>query len=646
MSNNTTIQKNTTRFVINNKDIGTNEIARSVFRKCVHHIHSYSYAENVREFDSILTSASNESVDINMTDTINVKIAFHFLAPRGSYNKNRVSSRVHDIVASMNDDFNNYTSNQNTMNNFKYKSIINQVFFSNQAKQRAYLAADYIGSIPKEPSNITFEIGDIYYYPIRTKLNLSKYDDITEVELEQQAIKSYIHTNRADAIEPNKFLNIWIIDMSDTSILGFSSFPWERIDGYHGIVINRRCFFPEDFGDGNYNLFKTLTHQVGHYFGLLHTDHTDSRHGMGAYLAHNFHLDMNDPDSGDYIDDTPTELTAVIDPTDLTSNKELHTQSEYNPLFMNFMDGTIDKFVCMFTVKQIKNMRYFINKYRSNINYTIHNSSLPAPLYNPDTDTTAGIINSVRQIKTTSLPNSDAIRVKTEQISVSQQTNFLSTNLNTTGITLDPETSLPYPSDPIYSEYINNMQNIGTNQNIIQENTTNMVDNIDANTRTIPTDRIYTKYAESKSATGLNTLDSKYKPEPSNLQEVNRDKSKKMTALPRHLEKKSDLIERQVDRQIENQIERPTDRTQNQPMNQPIAFSTNTKPLSATDQSVRNKLDMLRKIPKDKDRFDQYGRIITENVTNRKVRQIEQPQIMKKFTRTKPSNMSPLTNPS
>lgn len=605
-------QKNTSRFIISNKDIGSNENNQNMFRKCVHHIHSYSYAGNIREFENILTNASVNSTDVNMTETINIKIAFHFMAPRGTYNKNRVSSRVHDIVASMNDDFNNYTSNPNTMNNFKYKSIVNQVFFSNSSKQRAYLAAGYLTVIPKEPSNITFEIGDIYYYPIRTKLNLSKYDDITEVELEQEAIKSYIHSNRADAIEPEKILNIWVIDMSDTAIMGFSSFPWEKINSYHGIVINRRCFFPEDYGETNYNLFKTFTHQAGHYFGLLHTDHTDNRHGLGAYTAHNLHFDATDPDAGDYIDDTPTELTAVIDPTDLTHNKELHTNPEYNPLFMNFMDGTIDKFVCMFTVKQIKNMRYFLNKYRPSINSASNNATLPSPLYNPDTDTTAGIINPIRQIKSVVLPNDEIVH--------SVMTN--------TGITLDPETSLPYPSDPIYSEYINQIrktdfpQNIGISQSNAMHIPVNVID-----LQTDPinrTDRIYTKYAESKSGTKINTLDPNHKPDATSLQEIVREKLNKQAALPRHIEKKSDLVER------------PTDRT----VNMPVLSTAPVKPLTPTDQSVRNKLDLLRKIPKDKDRFDQYGRIILENVSNRKVRQFEQPQVMKKFTRSKPTNMS------
>lgn len=564
-------QKNNTRFITSNKDIGTSESSKSSIRKCVHHIHSYSYAGNVREFDKILTDAKEAANNVNMSDTINIKTAFHFLAPKGSYNKNRVSSRVHDIIASMNDDFNNYTTNPNTMNNFKYKSIINQVFFSNPSKQRTYLATNYIDAIPKEPANITFEIGNIYYYPVRSKLNLSKYDDITEVELEQQAIKSFIHNSRADAIDPEHILNIWIVDMSDTAILGFSSFPWERIDSYHGIVINRRCFFPEDFGESNYNLFKTFTHQLGHYFGLLHTDHTDQRHGVGAYVAQNMHLDNSDPDAGDYIDDTPGELTAVIDPLDTIANKDLHTSSEYNPLFMNFMDGTVDKFVCMFTNKQVRNMRYFINKYRAELNSNKFNPELPSPMYNPDTDTTAGIINPQIQQRTVTLPESTM-------------------------------------------EFLEHLQD-----NAIP---VNVIDRADIT----PLERSYSKYAESKSGTGLNTLDPGHKPEPTNLQEVIREKLNRPTGLPRHLERNTTV-----------DIGNPTDRTKNQ---NNIIMTAPLKPLSSTDQSVRSKLDLLRKIPNDKQKFDQYGLVIMDNVTNRKVRQIEKPQIMKKFTRTKPVNMT------
>ncbi|XWV25627.1 bifunctional metalloprotease ubiquitin-protein ligase [Tupanvirus deep ocean] len=383
-------RSNNNRFVTSNKPTEQNQIGK--VRKCVHHIYSHNYAANMRQHDEIIEKNGDKVNVVDMDSTVNIKIVFHFLAPKGSYNKDRVLARAHDIILSLNDDFNNYTTNQNTMNNFKYKSIINQVFISNNIKQNIYLGPNYLKFLPTKPSNITFELGEIYYYPVRNRLNLSQYDDVKEVEIEYQVIKQFIHQNRADAINPESFLNIWIIDMTDTAILGFSNFPWEIIDNYHGIVINRKAFFPEDYGESNFALFKTFTHEVGHYMGLLHVFSHNS--GLGVYAAVNLNADTEKTidTGGDFIVDTPNQLNATYDPTDKVANKRLHSDNDYNPLFMNFMDYTYDKYVAIFTQNQIQKMRYMLLTYRPKINSIINKAKLPIPKYNPDTDTIAGTI--------------------------------------------------------------------------------------------------------------------------------------------------------------------------------------------------------------------------------------------------------------
>lgn len=370
------------RFTIVNKD--TNQIP---FRKCSHHIHSYYYAANIKQHDELMEKL-NALTKPDIDNSINIIVVLHFLAPRGSFNKNRVLSRAHDIIQSLNDDFNNYSTNTNTMNNFKYKSIINQVFLSNMSKQNTYLGNEYLKFLPTKPSNITFELGEIYYYPIKNKLTLGPYDDFKNVEIEHQTVKQYIYQNRADAIKPENFLNIWIIDMADTSILAFSNFPWEIMDNYHGVCISRRCFFPEDYGEINFNLFKTITHAIGHFLGLLHVMGNDT--GIGAYAASNINADteqMIENNIGDYIAETPQQFHNACDPTDKDRNRRLHTDKQYNPLFMNFMDYTHDKFVCMFTQNQIRKMRLILATYRPNINSLVHKEKLPVAKYNPETDT-------------------------------------------------------------------------------------------------------------------------------------------------------------------------------------------------------------------------------------------------------------------
>ena len=375
-------KKDNTKFMINNSL--TEEIqAGSIYRKCGYHIYSYDYASTMRKHQDISEISKDDILKTDISSTITIKIAFHFLSQRNTFNKNRVLARTHDIILSLNDDFNNYTTNQNTMNNFRYKSIINRVFSDNNQKQSIYLAQDYLDILPVQSANIIFQLGEVYYYPVKNQSSLAQYTDTTDTELELQTIKKYIYQNRADAIEPDKFLNIWVIDITDTTVLGFSSFPWDNRDSFDGIIVNRRCFFPEDYGESNFNLFKTFTHQMGHYFGILHVLNTNTT--QGAFAAANINSDNQDNNT--YVTDTPVQFAPIYDPSDKINNAKLHTDMAYNPLFMNFMDYTYDRYVTMFTKNQIQKMRYMISKYRPNINYSVHNSELPIPKYNPETDT-------------------------------------------------------------------------------------------------------------------------------------------------------------------------------------------------------------------------------------------------------------------
>ncbi|AGF85547.1 metalloprotease domain containing protein [Moumouvirus goulette] len=366
------------RIITNNKSCET----ETNLRKCAHHVYSHYYAANIKKHDDIIQKVGQQISAINLDDPINTKILIHFLSPLGTYNSDRVRLRAHDIIMSLNDDFNNYTSNKNAGNNFKYKTIVNQVFGSNMGKQNVYLGQSYLNLLPSKPSNITFELGEVYYYPVKNRLNLAQYDDTKDIEIQTQVIKQYIHQNRADAISPEHFINIWIIDMTDTSVLGYSNFPWEVIDNFHGIIINRRCFFPEDYGETNYSSYKTFTHEMGHHLGLLHVGG-----GSEAYLSPNINTESESIGNTTDINN----IYYISDPLDKTNCKSLHTDAQYNPLFMNFMDFTHDKYVSTFTCNQIQKMRYMINTYRPKINSTKCIAKIPMPKYNPDTNTVSGI---------------------------------------------------------------------------------------------------------------------------------------------------------------------------------------------------------------------------------------------------------------
>ena len=115
-------------------------------------------------------------------------------------------------------------------------------------------------------------------------------------------------------------------------------------------------------GESNpYNLYKTASHEVGHWLGLLHT-FTVSDPEFATYEE----VDINEETpsigkiTGDFIVDTPAQSIASSDPTQDSTLSDISN----NPLFPDFMDYSIDKYLCIFTHDQLYKVRYMISKFR------------------------------------------------------------------------------------------------------------------------------------------------------------------------------------------------------------------------------------------------------------------------------------------
>ena len=93
--------------------------------------------------------------------------------------------------------------------------------------------------------------------------------------------------------DSKKYFNIWLVDLINGSnppsyIAGYAQFPWTGINSTYGVVVDNTFFGAND---------RTLTHEIGHCFGLLHTFQS----GCGG----------NCSSSGDFICDTPPATTAT-----------------------------------------------------------------------------------------------------------------------------------------------------------------------------------------------------------------------------------------------------------------------------------------------------------------------------------------------
>ncbi|MFN7493683.1 MAG: choice-of-anchor J domain-containing protein [Cyclobacteriaceae bacterium] len=142
-----------------------------------------------------------------------------------------------------------------------------------------------------------------------------------------------------------QYLNIWVTFLTD--YLGFAQFPVSPLAGLEdasndrltdGIVINYREFGSIDDGSFNlhsqYNKGRTLTHEMGHFFGL--------RHIWG---------DVSGCTGNDYVADTPTQSGS-------TGGCPAHPQTSCSAtkMFQNYLDYTDDACMNLFTQGQVDRM--------------------------------------------------------------------------------------------------------------------------------------------------------------------------------------------------------------------------------------------------------------------------------------------------
>jgi hypothetical protein len=162
------------------------------------------------------------------------------------------------------------------------------------------------------------------------------------------------------------YLNIWVTRLAGNT-LGYAQFPESNLPGLDdepenrltdGVVIHYRAF-----GKGNPNLFdefnlgRTATHEVGHFFGLRHI-WGDNNSCFG---------------NEDFVDDTPSQLEET---TGCPSHPQVSCNS--NKMFQNYMDYTDDACYNLFTQGQVERMITVLEESpRRNSLLTSH--ALPAP---------------------------------------------------------------------------------------------------------------------------------------------------------------------------------------------------------------------------------------------------------------------------
>jgi hypothetical protein len=146
--------------------------------------------------------------------------------------------------------------------------------------------------------------------------------------------------------QPNKFLNFWVCPLGG-GLLGYAQFPGGP-PATDGVVINYKAFGTTGTAQSPFNLGRTATHEVGHYFNL--------RHIWG---------DTEDCSGSDMVADTPNCAGPNFEkPTFpvVTCNN-----GPNGDMFVNFMDYVDDDTMYMFTSQQVMRMRTALEGPRSGL---------------------------------------------------------------------------------------------------------------------------------------------------------------------------------------------------------------------------------------------------------------------------------------
>ena len=170
----------------------------------------------------------------------------------------------------------------------------------------------------------------------------------------------YTDEGGKDAWDTEKYLNIWVGEIPN--ILGYATRPGEHIAAEDGVVVHTDCFGTMGTVKPPYDLGRTTTHEIGHYFNLLHLN------GDGISC-----------EEGDMVLDTPPQMTNYRGCPD--SNIFSCGSQDLIANYMNWVD---DACMALFTQGQVDRMHAALNGARSglleNTSCLTTNISTNAPL--------------------------------------------------------------------------------------------------------------------------------------------------------------------------------------------------------------------------------------------------------------------------
>jgi Pregnancy-associated plasma protein-A len=144
-------------------------------------------------------------------------------------------------------------------------------------------------------------------------------------------------------LDPEKNLNLWVCALSN-GILGYAQFPGGPAET-DGVVIDYRAFGTTGTAEAPFDLGRTATHEIGHYFNLRH-----------------IWADTEDCSGSDYVADTPNAAGPNYGTPTFPSVS--CGNGPNGDMFMDYMDYVDDAAMFLFTAQQVLRMRTALDEAR------------------------------------------------------------------------------------------------------------------------------------------------------------------------------------------------------------------------------------------------------------------------------------------
>lgn len=183
----------------------------------------------------------------------------------------------------------------------------------------------------------------------RTKTSLDKFPYDSSDRYATEKLDKFIKKDEfgKSAWPSDQYLNMWVCSI-DNGLLGYAQFPggpaWSD-----GVVINNIAFGTNGIAKPPYNLGRTATHEVAHFFDLLHIWGDDNG---GCHRSDN-------------VADTPNQAGANYDTPTFPSIS--CGNGPNGDMFMNYMDYVDDEAMFMFTKGQIRRMHATLSGSRNSL---------------------------------------------------------------------------------------------------------------------------------------------------------------------------------------------------------------------------------------------------------------------------------------